>query len=252
MSYTVKAMSFNLWVGWDNGGDNSFLNRRERILKVIENEDPDVIGFQEASDAMRLWLKNELKGYTVIGCGRGKNYSGEAAAIAFKHDKFDLLATENFWLSPTPKIPGTRFDGQSTCPRVSQFATLVSKELSKPFVFANTHLDHVGSEARVHGNMLNAQYLSTRDEKFIFTGDFNAYPESPEITMFKDALAYRGVTDCAEDCGGTFHGCRNIEARIDYIFTDAHCLGAYVVPDENPEGLFYSDHHAVCAVIELE
>ena len=65
MSYTIKAMSFNLWVGWDNGGDNSFLNRRERILKVIEKEDPDVIGFQEASDQMRLWLKNELKGYTV-------------------------------------------------------------------------------------------------------------------------------------------------------------------------------------------
>ena len=35
MSCTVKAMSFNLLVGWDHGGENSFLNRRERILKVI-------------------------------------------------------------------------------------------------------------------------------------------------------------------------------------------------------------------------
>lgn len=252
MGKTIKVMSFNLLVGWDNGEENSFLNRRSRILAVIEKEAPDVIGFQEASDKMRLWLKDELKGYTVIGCGRGKNFAGEAAAIAFRHDKFDLMATENFWLSPTPSIPGTRFPGQSSCPRVTQCATLVSPELEKPFVFCNTHLDHIGSDARVHGNILNIQYVSSRPEKFIFTGDFNATPDAPEITVFKESLAYRGITDCAEDCGGTFHNFGKCSARIDYIFTDAVCLSAHVVPDENPEGLFYSDHHAVCAEIELD
>ena len=254
MAHTLKIMSFNLRV--DNTGDgiNSFTNRFHRVVEILEQEKPDLVGFQEVTDGMRARLRNHLPGYTVQGCGREKNYHGESMLIAYRTDAVELISLENIWLSPTPYIAGSTFGGdQSSCPRMFTSALVKHDGIPTPFYFINTHLDHVGKDARYLGAMQLVQYISAHSAHFVLTGDFNATPEAREIHLITNALASRGTVDCTADLEGTFHGFGRLlpdrTQKIDYIFTDGLCESAYVVEDIPVDGQYYSDHNAVCAYI---
>ena len=253
----LKIMSFNLRV--DNTGDgiNSFTNRFHRVVEVLEQEKPDIVGFQEVTDSMRARLRDHLPGYTVQGCGRDRHYHGESMLIAYRTDAVELISLENIWLSPTPSVSGSTFGGdQSGCPRMFTSVKIKHNNVATPFYFINTHLDHVGKDARYLGAMQLVQYISSHREYFILTGDFNATPEAREIGLITQALAPRGAVDCTAGLGGTFHNFGRLlpdrTVKIDYIFTDGRCTNSYVVEDTPVDGQYYSDHNAVCALIELE
>ena len=257
MSQTLKIMSFNLRV--DNTGDgiNSFTNRFHRVVEILEQEKPDLVGFQEVTQGMRDRLRDQLPGYTVQGCGREKNYHGESMLIAYRTDAVELISLENIWLSPTPHVAGSTFGGdQSGCPRMFTSALVKHNDVPLPFYFINTHLDHVGAEARYLGAMQLVQYISSHREYFILTGDFNATPDTREIGLITKALEARGTVDCTAELGGTFHNFGRLapekRVKIDYIFTDGRCESSYVVEDTPVEGQFYSDHNAVCAFVTLD
>ena len=253
----LKIMSFNLRT--DNPGDgvNYFFNRFDRVTEVLDREKPDVIGFQEVTDSMRAKLRDYLADYTVQGCGRESNYHGEAMLIAYRKDAVELISLKNVWLSMTPAIPGSRYGvDQSGCPRMFTAALLKHNGLEKPFWFINTHLDHEGRMARYLGAVQLVQFISRHSESFVLTGDFNAIPDSPEIKVITEALGYRGAVDCTAELGPTFHGFGRLplgrRVKIDYIFSDAPCRESYVVEDIPVDGKYYSDHNAVCAILELE
>ena len=250
-------MSFNL--RYDNSGDgiNSFTNRFDRVLEVINTESPDVIGFQEVLSSMRDKLRVALPDYCMVSCGRGKNLDGESMLIGFKADRVEMISCESFWLSLTPSVPGSRYGGdQSGCPRMFTSLLLKHRDIEKPFRFINTHLDHEGENARYLGAVQLVQAISQYNEKFVLTGDFNALPDTKEIKLITSALAYRGAIDCTEGFEPTFHefGKRTGDERlkIDYIFTDGKCEDAYLVEDIPVNGQYYSDHNAICAYIELK
>ena len=114
----------------------------------------------------------------------------------------------------------------------------------QPFRFLNTHLDHVGAQARYLGAMEIVQRIAAWREPFVLTGDFNAPPDAPEIRLITAALAGRGAVDCTAGLPGTFHDYGRLppekRERIDYIFTDGRCLDAYAVPDQPVNGQYYS------------
>jgi endonuclease/exonuclease/phosphatase family metal-dependent hydrolase len=256
MSTTLKVCTFNLRVIAEVDGNNIFHNRKGRILDTIKENAPDIIGFQEAASVMKKWLGDELAplGYTVVGCGRSADYRGESTCIAFKRDDFELIALETRWLSATPLVPGSRYAAdQSSCPRVYTAATLKHKDSDEIFVFLNTHLDHKGKIARLLSAAQLIQYLSAKPYKFVLTGDFNARPDAPEIAAFTGAGL--GIVDATSELGGTFHnfGMRETKSKIDYIFTNLACdkANSYIVPDESVEGVYISDHHPVCATVEI-
>jgi endonuclease/exonuclease/phosphatase family metal-dependent hydrolase len=261
MSTSIKVCTFNLRVVAEVDGINIFYNRTGRISETIKNESPEIIGFQEVNPFMKKWLGDELSplGYTVVGCGRGKDYRGEATCIAYKRDDFELIALETRWLSATPLVPGSRYAAdQSGCPRVYTAATLKHKDSDENFIFLNTHLDHKGSEARKLGALDVVRYLSEQKLPCIITGDMNAHPGTPEIEAFT-AYAINGkpVIDATATLGGTFHGFGKYTAekapKIDYIFTDLPCdtSKSYIVTDTTADGLYISDHNPVCAIVEL-
>ena len=261
MSTEIKVCTFNLRVIAEVDGNNIFFNRKGRIADTIKENAPDIIGFQEVASPMKQWLGAELAplGYTVVGCGRGKDYRGEATCIAFKRDDFELIALETRWLSATPLVPGSRYAAdQSGCPRVYTAATLKHKDSDEIFIFLNTHLDHKGSEARKLGALDVVRYLSEQKLPCIITGDMNAVPGTPEIDAFT-AYEINGkpVIDATASLGGTFHGFGKYNAekapKIDYIFTDLPCdiSKSYIVTDTPADGLYISDHNPVCAFVEL-
>ena len=249
----LKIFSFNIRVAVDKGA-NDFSLRKHRIAEIINNEKPDLVGFQEATGSMKNELSELLNGYYIVGCGRENNYRGESAAVAFRRDKFELIKLDNFWLSATPQIAGSRYgEDQSSCPRITTALLLVEKNDGRPFWFINTHLDHVGSTARLLGAVQLMQYISEKNEPCILTGDFNATPNAKEIRYFTDNEKL-GLTDCTANIEGTFHNYGKMEkpSKIDYIFTNLPCdvTKSFAYPDKAPNGTYYSDHLPVCAFID--
>ena len=253
----LKVMTFNLRMDTEADGINYFPNREGRILETIRTEKPDLIGFQEASDYIREFLKKSLSDdYTVIGCGRQKNYRGEACCIAFRKDCFELVSFDTHFLSTSPTTPGSIYAGsdQSKCPRLYVHAELSHNQIAKPIHFFNTHLDHKGEQARVLGMAQVLQQLATVSGESVLTGDMNAHPDTACIGLVA-ALKEKQLKDATAQIERTFHNYgKNPEhvVKIDYIFTDAEPIEAYAIADNGVDGVYISDHYPVCAWIEFD
>ena len=114
----MKLVTFNIRCDFDQDGENSFRFRKGLILKKLEEEKPDVICFQEVLPHVAVWLRENLKDYYVVGCGRSEELRDEQVSVAFRKDTLNLISMETFWLSPSPYEPASRYPAQSTCPRV--------------------------------------------------------------------------------------------------------------------------------------
>jgi endonuclease/exonuclease/phosphatase family metal-dependent hydrolase len=255
MAVKLKVCTFNLRVAVEGDGDNYFFNRTHRVLETIRTEKPDLIGFQEARDSQREWLRANLPDYTILGCGREKNYMGESVLAAFRTDAFSAIDFKQFWLSPTPSVAGSRFGAdQSSCPRSTVAVTLKHRESDELLRFYNTHLDHKGAIARLLGATQLMQDIAAWGGKFVLTGDFNALPDAEEIKTIT-ACPTLPIVDVTAELGGTFHSYGRLAdpIKIDYIFTNADCDPAesYVVEDHPADGIYISDHNPVCGFITL-
>lgn len=253
---SIKIMTFNL--RYDNEGDgvNYFPNRLSRILEVIEGEKPDIIGFQEVTDNIRATMYASLKGYLFAGCGRDARYHGESMLVAYRYESLEMIKCDNTWLSETPSVPGSRYGGDhSGCPRMFTTLLLKHNEYDAPFYFINTHLDHEGANGRLLESKQLCKAIEALDGHIIMTGDFNAEPSAPEIKYILTSLKSKGVIDCTSEIEPTFHNFGRLSkdecVKIDYIFTSGKCLRSYKIEDEAPNGLYYSDHNAIVAEIEI-
>lgn len=255
MSEKIKVMSFNLRTSVARDGVNHFDRRLPRIVKFLNQETPDVIGFQEINAYMKDQLIASLCDYVLIGCGREKDRSGEAALIGYRKDRFELLSFENFWLSATPTVPGSKYGfDQSDCPRITSAALLLLRGTRTPFWFVNTHLDHKGVLARAFGSMQILQFVSAKTEPCVITGDFNAEPNTPEIRLFLENKYYP-LLDATEGFDYTYHAFTpDPHGKIDYILTSLPCKPEESIcyEDTPVEGVYLSDHRPVAAFVEVE
>lgn len=252
----LKVVTFNIRGDFGVDGKNNFFRRKPLILKKIAEEQPDIIGFQEVHPQTAIWLRENLKGYYVVGCGRDKKLGGEQMTVAFRADRFNLMEMRTFWLSETPYEPGSRYEEQSDCPRSSTELVLMEYATGKVIRVLNTHLDHVGAGARKLGLRQILRYLEDvklfHEAPVILMGDFNAWPDSEELKVFDE---FPGYTNTVEGIGITFHGFMktNHPECIDYIYIKGPiaCDKVEKWTDEE-NGVFLSDHYPVCAQLELK
>lgn len=253
---SLKTVTFNLRMNTMKDGINYFFNRSPFILRRIRAEQPDIIGFQEATRDIHAWLNASLDGYTIVGMGRNADFSGEANPVAFRRDRFELFGLHQFWLSETPDIPGSRYEHQSHCPRILLSVKLRDRATGQMIYFYNTHLDHVDDEARLLGIRQVLEEIRSDFAKapatVILTGDMNATPD--EASMLEVARSKSpSLTDASGAIVNTFHGYHggsSTEAdrgkKIDYIFTNItdRLNRTYAWEDEN-NGIYLSDHYPV-------
>ena len=265
MSAKLKVMSFNLRIEAPSVDRiNNLPNRKGRILETINNEMPDLIGFQEAQNATRDWLRDSLTDYVVVGCGRYKDYRGEGAPLAFRKNKFEMFSMETFWLSSTPKIPESTYEGsdQSGCPRIATAVVLKPIESSELLLFVNVHTDHEGAISRMLASAQLLEYASQKSMNTVITGDFNALPNTPEIKMMTANKKFP-LVDATIGIESTFHAFGKLQdyadkfedkpVKIDYVFTNLPTDPdeSYAVEDIPVDGIYISDHRPVVAFVEI-
>jgi endonuclease/exonuclease/phosphatase family metal-dependent hydrolase len=126
-------------------------------------------------------------------------------------------------------------------------------ETNEVFRIYNTHLDHIGSEARTLGlsQILNkiSQENTFIQAPVIITGDFNAFPNSVEMEPLE---SYPWLIDLTANIEGTFHDFGRMKEleKIDYIIAQDNILCNQVsIWDEYESGVYLSDHSPVCVEI---
>jgi endonuclease/exonuclease/phosphatase family metal-dependent hydrolase len=99
----LRIMSYNIRLDVPSDGVNQWNHRREGLVSLLHEEEPDVFGIQEGLPHQVSFLSQQLEGYSMIGEGRDGGNNGEYSAIYYKKNKLKLLKSETFWLSETPK-----------------------------------------------------------------------------------------------------------------------------------------------------
>lgn len=251
----MKIVTWNVRYLWQGDGINSFIHRMGMINDKILTEKPDVIAFQEITEPIYKALRQMMNDYTFVGHYRDADYKGEGLFVAIKNDSVDLIGTETIWLSPTPYVPGSMFEGQSLCPRICNMAHIRHKDSGKLMRIYNVHLDYMLDRVQTDSIKCLFDYIEQNNNKieypYVILGDFNATPDSNAITMCNDNS---DITDLTKDIPVSFHEFKESKVKIDYIFASKEISGSagdvVAWKDEN-DGIYLSDHYPICSEFEF-
>lgn len=250
----MRVLSFNvLCYGKE---DHFWTDRAPCVIKVIKEYAPDSFGVQEAHKEWMDVLCENLPEYGFVGVGRedGKD-KGEFSAVFYKKDKFKVIDSGNFWLSETPDKPGLGWD--AACVRICSYAELESVDDCASYVHINTHLDHIGVQARIQGvKMIKEKAASFGGKPVVCTGDFNVDQDTDcYIEMVSDNMVDARKVSPETSDALTFHGFDPDKTKniIDFVFLDKNTIKPvkFDVVDKKTDGIFYSDHYAVYADFEI-
>ena len=249
----LKVMSYNIRLGSAKDGTNAWMYRYPATAMMLEDQMPDVFGVQEALDYQVNFIDEYCKDYDCVGVGRedGKK-SGEHMSIFWNKKTVKMLKWGTFWLSETPEKPSMGWD--AACYRTATWALMKDKKTGKQFYFVNTHLDHVGVEARKNGLKLIVDRIAKINPEgypMVLTGDFNVKPADPALTELDTMMSSARKIAETTDNHNTYNGWGKAKKDdvIDYIYVSGFtaCLEYQTVTKKYNDRAFVSDHFPIFA-----
>jgi endonuclease/exonuclease/phosphatase family metal-dependent hydrolase len=163
--------------------------RRVLIQRLLEAEQPSILGVQEALPAQTVFVRRALgESYRWVGYGRNANKRGEQCPLFYDNDRVELLEWRQTALSATPLVPGSTTWGNPT-PRVVVAATFRGRATGIEFRVLNTHFDQFSRGARMRSADEVLRLVAESTLPTVVTGDFNADDDS----HVHDALTASGA-----------------------------------------------------------
>ena len=250
----LRVMTFNIRLSprEDFDGDNCWNNRREAVVRMIGEAKPDLFGIQEGYIVQVNYMDDNLPEYGRYGVCRDDGLErGEANAIFWRKDRFDMKQCDTYWLSETPDTVSLGWDG--ACRRIVTWAQLYDKKRKCDVWFFNTHFDHVGKVAREEAGKLIVERMKAmvpEGDPIFLTGDFNANWDNPILDPIRAMLQECRETAPVTDDGNTYNGWgqKNVPAGediIDHIFYRGAKAVKYERLDSDYGVPFISDHWPV-------
>lgn len=176
----LRVMSFN--VRYENDRDTGYRHwsqRLPKVIKMIQNFKPDIIGLQEAKKGQIEDLEDALPGYKWFGKMRYTSIfkDQEYNPIFYNIKTMFLKKQGTYGLSEGLEI-GKKV-GDALDPRILTFGTFMDLKSRRNVTYINTHLDHLSGEVRKKQIGYLIQFLKNIHKKLpneiIFIGgDFNA------------------------------------------------------------------------------
>lgn len=259
----LEVMTYNLrYLNTSDPSPHTWAERVPAIKRLIDKEQPDIMGTQEVLYPQLQDLEEVLPNYDYIGLGREGGSKGEYSAIFYNKNRYSPLEFDHFWLSDTPDVIGSMTWG-NRIPRMVTWAKFFDKKTNQEFYAVNTHFDHQSVNAREKSAELILEKIKDFDAELpvLLTGDFNTAPDS---TPYKTLTSEGAFHDLWETAGvrynehlGTFNGFHDPTGggptrRIDWVMgkgnVEAHSIE---IIDEYKNGQFPSDHYPVISDVTL-
>lgn len=253
----LKVLSFNVRTCSDPDG-HAISERGPRILKILEEEKADIMGFQEYTPAMKAVLAEKLaEDYEIFDKFRTEkpDTDWESVPIFWRKDRFECLDKGYFWFSDTPDTESKGWDEVYDCYRICMWAVLKDKQTDKSFVYMNTHFGF-GNKGQCDSVRLMKNTISKLEGlPAVITGDFNLTPESePYALMTEDFVDVNSAT--VNNRMSTYHAYstepKEKQAHIDYCFISKNITpNDFKIITKTFEGKFPSDHYSILAKISF-
>ena len=249
----IKVMSYNIRMSDAKDGTNSWMYRYAATGEMIKDQQPDVFGVQEATYDQMYFLEQNFKDYKSYGGGRedGKK-KGEYTAIFWNKKAVSMLDGGMFWLSETPQEASKGWDAE--CLRTATWALFKDKETGNRFYVVNTHLDHVGKEARRKGLDLIMEKMAQTNKSglpVVLMGDFNVKPYDAVLKDVEANMSNARKAAAKTDSVGTYNNWGKSSDIIDYIYYTgfSSCSEYQTVTKKYADRKFVSDHYPITAVL---
>jgi len=255
----LRVVSFNVRLPLASDGPNAWDNRRDIFVEAVRRMDPDLMGTQELWQSQGQYIVDKLPEYRWFGISRRGTQQDEFMGVFYKPSKLTLLDSGNFWLSPTPEVPGSSSWGIDY-PRMVTWGLFEFAANKKRFYFYNTHFPHRAQDQAAR--MECAKIIAARikalpaDVPFLMTGDFNTnlgeevhQVFTPYLTdAWQKAPKRAGPEATMSRWNGDTSG-----SRIDWIlYRGALTVQEVETVTYNQEGRYPSDHYPVFAALTLE
>ena len=260
----IKVFTFNI----KNGGESIFSeeNRRPRIMELMKEYYPDIIGYQEVTKDWISWFntKSFSELYSYYGEPRDPNKTNsEYSLIMYNHDKFTLKESGDFWLNEDvaadPASTSTKAGWDASLPRNCSWVLLEDNATKFQFVVMNTHFDYKGLEARPRSAELILKMADQWNLPVIITGDFNASESSSTYQTllngnYDNTKYVANHTMSWATSPGFFDKGTQFGEVIDHILIRKNTfkVDEYKVITEDYGGGRVSDHYPIMAILTLE
>ena len=267
MPNPLRLITYNIRYDNPADGDNSWQHRRAAVAALLHHYTPDLIGLQEVLKLQLEDLAAALTEFAWVGVGREDGETkGEYTPIFYRRDRFDLLASDTFWLSSTPAQPGS-FGWDAACVRIATWARLQDKTSGATLLLLNTHFDHRGQQAQAESARLLRAFVNAQPEPLptLITGDFNCTAHS---------LAYQLLTAATDAAGlplvdshrhsqqppsgptGTFNTnfADPLHEKIDFVFvwpSATFQIQQHTILADQAQGRYPSDHLPILVELAL-
>jgi len=236
----MKIMTFNM----RNDGIIPFSKWKERLygfVKLIEKENPDIIGTQEMTYKSKKLLEPLIKEkYNIYGKSRKRTNTiyDEYNCILIKKD-IKVLNSFTYSLSETPQIPKTKFKGDPF-PRIMTFIE------TNDFYIYNTHLT-----AKISKNKLLQLKCITnllkKDKPVIIMGDFNL-----EIKKLEKFTKENNLINTTKDIGKTYSTKKEL-FHLDHILISKFLKYENTIKHNYKyNGIYISDHYPITVEIRKD
>lgn len=258
---TLKVMTYNIRLDVASDGENNWNYRKDYFTSQIQFYEPDIFGVQEAKPNQVIDIATSLLQYDNVGIGREGIGKGESSNIFYKKERFRVKESNTFWLSETPNEISKGWDAAFN--RVCTYALFKDLKTKKTFWIFNTHLDHIGKDARTKGIQLilsKIKELNAKKYPVIFTGDFNSEPNEERIIALKKVMDDSREVSQEKPFGpsGTFNNFIHKEPvtkLIDYIFISKNSIlkvKKYAILSDSKDLRYPSDHLPVYVEINFK
>lgn len=247
---SFSIMTFNIRFGLAKDSDNLWEDRKESVIKIIKEKNPDFIGIQEVNDFQLKFLKKNLKDYKVTGIYNKNNPRWQQLPVFYKKT-WECILSEHFFLSDTP-YKESKFT-ESQWPR--QTVTTLFRQNQSIVSITNAHFDFK-DKVQVKSADLIRHKLSCLNSKIpkILCGDFNADPTGKcyHQFIFKNPPKFKDPFSTIQSA--TFHGFTGVPntGRIDWILYSGNLSPiSKEIIKYNENGKYPSDHFPVYVKFNL-
>lgn len=250
----LKIMTYNIRLDVASDGENAWPNRKDFFTSQIQFYAPDVFGVQEAMPNQVNDIATALPSYNHVGIAREGDGKGESSSIFYKKDRFLVQQSNTFWLSETPDVISKGWNAAYN--RVCTYALFKDLKTKKIFWVFNTHLDHIGEEARTKGLELilsKIEKVNTKGYPVFLMGDFNSEPTEERIISLKRRM--NDTREISEEKpfgpSGTFNDFKHdqpVTLLLDYIFISKNSnlkIKKHAVLSDSIDLKYPSDHFPV-------
>ncbi len=251
---TVMSLNVRYNGAWENDGENAWQYRRDAMAAMIMQEMPDAVGMQEVLPDQKAWLDSALgERYWSIGVGRDDGDTvGESMCIYYNYNRLKLIGWHTYWLSETPDSVSYGWD--AACRRTVTVATFEDVYTGRNFTYLNTHLDHVGRDARRTSVLQLCSIARQHEGALILGGDMNSgIDDSIFHPLAKEGLLSARDIAPVTDTAYTFTGFGKYNpSRIDHFFVRGWQVESFQTLNGDYGVPYISDHYPIVMKLRSE